>query len=211
MQVFLPYPDFTRSLMTLDPDRLGNQVYREGKTLLGLTDDSPAGWVKHPAYQIWKDYKPALAQYCLIGLDILEFRNSSPPTAEELYEYFADIIFSDFAERGISAPNTVTPITELPVTLPPIIGHHPFHLSHRLNLLYKGQQDETFLQAFTNPLRYTYPKLGHPTPFPREKRGWTGAHYTYFWKTYGIPEYNYYRQHFSEPITDTKPEYVWLP
>lgn len=34
MQVFLPYPDLRASVSCLDPKRLGNQVYREAKTLI---------------------------------------------------------------------------------------------------------------------------------------------------------------------------------
>ena len=52
-QVFLPSPDLRASVCCLDPKRLGNQIYREAKTLI------TGGWTETPepdtklAY-IWK-------------------------------------------------------------------------------------------------------------------------------------------------------------
>lgn len=37
MQTFMPYADHNLTGLTLDPKRLGNQVYREGLTLVKCT------------------------------------------------------------------------------------------------------------------------------------------------------------------------------
>jgi hypothetical protein len=113
MQVFLPYPDFKQSLLTLDKTRLGNQIYREAKTLLN------GGWANHPVSKIWTPHKEALAEYCLIGLDILVNRAwLKIEKAEPLRDFFLSFAMPHY-------------------TLPDIVGYEPFHLSHRLNLLYK--------------------------------------------------------------------------
>jgi len=68
MQTFLPLPDLGASVHCLDPSRLGNQVYREGMTLIR------GGWPNHPASRMWKGYKTALACYLLSGLEELSQR-----------------------------------------------------------------------------------------------------------------------------------------
>jgi len=112
MQVFMPYPDLEQSVRCLDPDRLGNQVYREGLSLLR------GGWSNHPASKLWINYKPALAQYCIYGLRELAKRNSSPPTHLELLHEFKRY-------------------TRYPIILPPFIGYTDFHISHQNNLIFK--------------------------------------------------------------------------
>jgi len=72
----MPYPDLKQSVCCLDNKRLGNQVYREGLTLLR------GGWKNHPAAKIWADYKTALAIYCMYGLAELSRRNRLPPQSQ---------------------------------------------------------------------------------------------------------------------------------
>lgn len=68
MQTFLPYRNFHKATACLDKTRLGNQVYREGITLLR------GGWKNHPASKMWAGYEPALAEYLLAGMDELNNR-----------------------------------------------------------------------------------------------------------------------------------------
>jgi hypothetical protein len=51
MQVFLPYNDLSASVRCLDKSRLGNQVWREAKTLIN------GGWKHHPVAKLWADYE----------------------------------------------------------------------------------------------------------------------------------------------------------
>lgn len=112
MQTFLPHPDFRESMRALDPRRLGNQVYREGLTLLR------GGWQNHPASKMWRGHRHALASYLLAGIHTLEERGYSYPHHEkEIYDVL-------FAEREN---------TEMPHWL----GNEAFHASHRSNLLRK--------------------------------------------------------------------------
>jgi Pyrimidine dimer DNA glycosylase len=111
MQTFLPYPDFQASLECLDPKRLGNQVYREAKTLLG------GGWPNHPASKMWRGYEDALAQYMLVGLRVLAKRGLRYPHHTEIIRKF------DY--------NTTV--------MPPWLGNEEFHASHRSNLLRKNE------------------------------------------------------------------------
>lgn len=120
MQVFMPYPDLQKSVCCLDNKRLGNQVYREGLTLLR------GGWKNHPAAKIWADYKPALALYCLLGMDELVRRKRIPPN-----------IFTINKELKTFLNNTECIDGCFFVDLPPIVTHEPFHLSHQDNLIFK--------------------------------------------------------------------------
>lgn len=87
MQVFLPYPDLSMSIRCLDKSRMGNQVWREAKTLLN------GGWKNHPASKMFRGYEPALAQYCLHGMSQL-LRNGwiDPIKSKPLIDYFKAII-----------------------------------------------------------------------------------------------------------------------
>ena len=113
MQTFLPYPSFKESMQVIDPSRLGNQVYREGMTLLR------GGWPNHPASKMWRGYESALANYLMAGVIELHRRGkdyTDRPWYEELVSY---AIGSDLAP------------------LPPWLGDPAFHASHRSNLLRK--------------------------------------------------------------------------
>lgn len=111
MQTFLPLPDYADSMACLDPDRLGNQVYREGKTLIS------GGWDNHPAAWMWHGHFHHLALYCIAGLDELTKRGRHYP---HHYEFFREQL-EMYDDTG-----------------PPYwLGNEAFHSSHRSNLLDK--------------------------------------------------------------------------
>ena len=111
MQTFLPYPDLQQSVMVLDPKRLGNQVYRECKTLVG------GGWANHPASKMWRGHEFQLCQYALLGLEELQNRGKHYPHHVSWFLRMQD---------------------ELPDTeLPEWFGDERVHSSHRAALLYK--------------------------------------------------------------------------
>ena len=112
MQTFLPYPSFSESMRVLDASRLGNQVYREGMTLLR------GGWSNHPASKMWRGYEKALANYLWHGYIELMRRGkdyTGRPWQIELEK----------ASRGFD------------IEYPPWLGDPDFHASHRSNLLRK--------------------------------------------------------------------------
>lgn len=114
MQTFLPYPDYKDSVSCLDKYRLGNQVYREGKTLIS------GGWPNHPASFMWKGYFHQLALYCIEGLHELERRGLYYP---QHFSYFEDML--NFHP---------------PTDAPPWLGNEALHSSHRSNLLRKDPE-----------------------------------------------------------------------
>lgn len=114
MQTFMPFPDFKRSLEQLDPKRLGNQVYREGKTLVN------GGWSNHPASKMWRGYEYALCEYCLKGLEVLASRN-------RFYPHWV----AYFIAKQLEFPNT---------GMPPWMGDDRVHSSHRAALYYKDKE-----------------------------------------------------------------------
>jgi len=111
MQVFCPYPDIHKSVRSLDPSRLGNQIYRECLTLI------KGGWPNHPASKIWANHKKALALYSLAGLAELKNRGRDYPHHVLTFQSYLD-----------SCPDT---------GFPAIWGREDFHLSHRSNLIKK--------------------------------------------------------------------------
>jgi hypothetical protein len=112
MQIFLPYPDFARSVHCLDPRRLGNQIYRECLTLIR------GGWPNHPVARMWADYRPAIAAYALCGLAELSQRGYDYPHHRDTFEQYL-------------SPEIV---------LPPFVGDDRLHSSHRAALLFKNRE-----------------------------------------------------------------------
>ena len=138
MQTFLPYPSFTDSMRVLDNSRLGNQVYREGMTLLR------GKWPNHPASKMWQGYEDALAAYLWAGVLELDIRGKGywhRPWCLELQGHLAGV-------QG-SIP-----------TMPPWLNDGNFHASHRSNLLRK---DPVWYGQFgwTEPdnLEYVWPSM----------------------------------------------------
>ena len=84
MQVFVPELTFEASVGCLDPSRLGNQIYREGKTLI------MGGWPNHPCSKAWADYRVALAEYCLCGLRELTKRGRHYATHYDFFQKIRD-------------------------------------------------------------------------------------------------------------------------
>jgi len=111
MQIFLPYSDFSKSVEVLDPSRLGNQIYREGFTII------KGKWKNHPVSRMWKGFEYALGLYLLAGLDELKKRGKD-------YAYHKPFIYEMMA---ISKTKD----------MPHFIGHEGFHACHRSNLLRK--------------------------------------------------------------------------
>ena len=145
MQVFLPYPDFKQSVQCLDKSRLGNQIWRECKTIMN------GGWANHPASKMWKYHKHALALYMWEGTTELLRRGQIGMTpAKKLSRYLIDMF------PHPSNPKWFNRNAELP----PFIGNAQFHKSHRLNLLFKDP--EWYSKFFTERIPLTKPEYIWP-------------------------------------------------
>lgn len=149
MQVFLPYPDFKQSVQCLDKSRLGNQIWRECKTIMN------GGWINHPASRMWINHKHALAVYMWEGLAELRRRNDiNIGAAIRLKLYLTDIF-----------PHPTMPRTlNTDYTPPPFLGVDSFHKSHRLNLLFKNP--EWYSKFFPEPIPLTKPEYIWPSGLP---------------------------------------------
>jgi len=111
MQTFLPHPDYLTSMRCLDRSRLGNQVWREGLTLIR------GGWPNHPASKMWTNHRYHLGLYLLAGIRVLSERG----------KHYLE------TEAKIRAE-----MVKYPDTGPPNwLGDEEFHASHRSNLLRK--------------------------------------------------------------------------
>jgi hypothetical protein len=111
MQTFLPKSNYTESMRCLDKYRLGNQVWREGITLIR------GGWIHHPAYKMWKGHEYHLGLYLLAGCEVLAERGKQYP--EIIKKITTEM--NKFSNTGA----------------PSWLGDETFHASHRSNLLRK--------------------------------------------------------------------------
>lgn len=112
MQTFLVYPDYLESMRCLDKSRLGNQVWREGLTLLR------GGWKNHPASKMWRGHEYHLGLYLLAGIKVLEERGKY---YSEIHRKI-DVEMKKYSDTGA----------------PSWLGDEQFHSSHRSNLLRKN-------------------------------------------------------------------------
>lgn len=134
MQTFLPLASYIQSMRCLDKSRLGNQVWREGLTLIR------GGWPNHPASKMWRGHEYHLGLYLLDGCTVLYERSGKA---------YLEVI------RKI-----VLEMAKFPNSGPPLwLGNSEFHASHRSNLLRK---DPVWYGQFgwtePNDLPYIWPK-----------------------------------------------------
>ena len=114
MQTFLPLPDYLQSMRCLDKSRLGNQVWREGMTLIR------GGWANHPASKMWRGYEYHLGLYLLAGITALKERG-------KYYENIYNNILHEMSKH-------------IDTGSPPWFGNDKFHSSHHRALLYKNKE-----------------------------------------------------------------------
>lgn len=119
MQTFLPYPDFKKSLESLDDKRLAKQRVETYQLIAGLEGrltlkgkPYSKGRVNHPISQMFRDNIPALKQYLNDSIDVWIARGKNNNMVKEI-------------------------ITE-EIIMPLWFGNEEFHKSHRSNLLRKN-------------------------------------------------------------------------
>ncbi|WP_329228493.1 MSMEG_6728 family protein [Streptomyces sp. NBC_01460] len=128
MQTFLPYADFRRSALALDPRRLGKQRVEAIQVLRGLTVPGH-GWRHHPAVRMWTGYQEALVRY---GLDVCAVWS-----AEGRADTCAATLRQDLAASlGRTTVRTAAGLAA-EGELPPWLGDEAFHRSHRSALVRK--------------------------------------------------------------------------
>lgn len=120
MQVFMPYPDFKRSIQCLDYRRLGKQRV-EAKQIINILDgvakpnkNGKIAWVNHPAVKMWDGYSKALKQY-------------------------HDICITEWVERGYNNNMPLYNVQGI-IVYPEWLGRNAVHASHRSNLLRKDYE-----------------------------------------------------------------------
>ena len=117
MQIFLPYPDFRKSLQVLDNKRLGKQRVETYQIISAITrrpklDGTPyKGWLNHPCTIMWRDNVMALKLYLNYSIE-------------------------EWVSRGFQNTMSLEDINNNP-SLPKWFGYEKFHSSHRANLLKK--------------------------------------------------------------------------
>jgi hypothetical protein len=165
MQTFLPFADFRRSAEVLDRQRLGKQRVEAMQILkvLDQREDTPDGWSRHPAVQMWHGYPMALLSYTR---DIIArwvgfgYQDTVEKALDDLMWHG---IFYEAFPGGHRRP--------------PWLGDEAFHLSHRSNLLRKDPEHYEFLFSPDTPM-----DLPYQWPIPMSDS------YTYYLKEGAIPD-----------------------
>lgn len=68
MQTFLPYPNYIRSVQSLDMKRLGKQRI-EAKQIVDILEGKPSKQKNHPAIKMWVGYTNSLKYYTNCCID----------------------------------------------------------------------------------------------------------------------------------------------
>jgi hypothetical protein len=110
MQTFLPYPNFKKSLHTLDYRRLGKQRVEAYQIIRAIKYGG--AYSNHPAVKMWRGHINALKQYYNLALE--EWINRGYKNRMEKMLIHGRIVY------------------------PPWFGSHDFHAAHRSNLLRKN-------------------------------------------------------------------------
>lgn len=185
MQTFLPYPDFKQSAACLDNKRLGKQrveclqilkalacgQYQCVRCKSGRTSDAipcntcgrymfrKTPWYNHPAVQMWKDKKHALALYaCHICFEWRK-RGYIDNVVQQVCSIMGWTNDLEISLRELSF-DALYPKYDYPIWL----GNAEFHASHRSNLLRKNPEHyKQFNWSEPNNLSYIWPTK-HLTP-----------------------------------------------
>lgn len=122
MQTFLPYPSYTQSARSLDSLRLNKQrleCYQVAKALFGES----RGWCNHPAVRMWEGAGISLCTYWREVCRECDARH----IADNVGWGSRVLAYADlFVEEGH------------PSDAPSWLGSEPFHLSHKLSLVWKN-------------------------------------------------------------------------
>jgi len=68
MMTFLPYPNYIRSVQSLDYKRLGKQKL-ECMQIINILEGKPSRYKNHPAIKMWVGYTNSLKYYCNCCID----------------------------------------------------------------------------------------------------------------------------------------------
>jgi hypothetical protein len=109
MQTFLPYPDFRKSLQTLDYRRLGKQRVEAYQIIRAI--QFGGGYSRHPVVRMWHGHINALKHYYNLAID-------------------------EWVQRGYRNNMHKMKISGK-VAYPRWFGRDEFHAAHRSNLLRK--------------------------------------------------------------------------
>lgn len=115
MQVFLPYPDFRKSLECLDKRRLGKQRV-EAFQLINVIEskDNTKAWYNHPAARMFRRNIDALKHYYNLSLETFRKRGGNNIKLKPI-GFDTNYLFPNW------------------------FGDFNFHRSHRSNLLRKDK------------------------------------------------------------------------
>jgi hypothetical protein len=131
MQTFLPYPDFARSARVLDMRRLGKQRVETLQILRALHRPG-YGWRNHPVVRMWRGYEEALTAYGLAICAEWRARGHADTCAEKIAAELT----------AMTRRKRVRSEAELRARgrLPPWLGRHALHRSHRSALVRKDPE-----------------------------------------------------------------------
>lgn len=136
MQTFLPFKDFAQSLRCLDQKRLNAQC-KEAKQIIDIIENGKKAWSNHPAVNQWRGHLTCLKYYYNVAAVLwnkCKKKDGTPVKQRELLDV-------DLGE----------------IVFPRWLGHEPFHLSHRSNLMRKFPEHYSKFFKCKDDLSYYWP------------------------------------------------------
>ncbi len=131
MQTFLPYPDFKKSAVVLDRQRLGKQRVECLQLLKGQ-------WSNHPASKMWRGSEYHLACYGLVICEEWRQRGYKDTVFDSILELLKTKYFGTLQ--------------------PEWLGNPEFHLSHQSNLVRKAPEHyRKYFPEVPDNLEYVWP------------------------------------------------------
>lgn len=135
MQTWLPYPNFSCSVICLTSTHLEAQV-RDAMQLINeaaVEHSTRTGWSRHPAAAMWRGYLPALALYasCICRELKRRGRMAYAPESFLLSGHRNVAVFYWSSLPAIADDDSIA--------LPPWLGRPDVHASHRAALLASDQ------------------------------------------------------------------------
>lgn len=147
MQTFLPYADFARCALVLDPLRLGKQRVEVLQILRALHFEG-YGWRNHPAVLMWRGHVPALVAYGLAMAQAWSALGRPDITAAKIAQF----------DAAGPCPQAALGASGL---LPPWLGARRLHRSHQSALVRKDPAwYRRWFPAVADDLPYWWPQAG---------------------------------------------------
>jgi hypothetical protein len=142
VQVFLPYPDFEKSIRTLNKKHLTKQLV-ECIQLLSIIVHNKKGYANHPVTKMWRNYARSLHKYAEICCRVIA-------------EKYPTYNLKKMQDR-LNSAEFGGPVGDSVVEDPWFLGNLEFHDSHKSSLWHKNREEYHIFEQYNYIKCYAWP------------------------------------------------------